>query len=299
MADAVSVPSATASATNGLAGVVGLGMMGGGMAASLDAAGLLGGVVDVSSAVFDAHPALADRARANPAALAADVDVVFVVVVDRPQIEAVLFGPEGLAEADRPGLVVCLCSTISAGDVEEIAAAAEGTGLVVVDVGIAGGPDAAATGGLLTTVGADDATFARLGPCLDALSVRSIHAGPLGSGMKLKLVKNTLSYLVMCATHEALLLGEELGFPSSLVGEVARESNLLDHFFWFPVSRPSARPFDAEADPQQVAANRHFTDIAVKDLLAAAATADAVGMDHPVTDLATDLAPRWFLLPDA
>jgi len=224
--------------------------------------------------------------------------VVFVVVVDRPQIETVLFGRDGLVEGARQGLVVCLCSTVSAEDIEAVAAAAEGSNLVVVDVGIAGGPDAAATGGLLTTVGADDATFEQLRPCLDALSVRSIHAGPLGSGMKLKLVKNTLSYLVMCATHEALLLGEELGFPSSLVGEVAKESNLLDHFFWFPVSRPSARPMGDDADPQVVTANRHFTDIAVKDLLAAGVTADAAGMDHPVMDLAVQLAPRYFLLPE-
>ena len=57
---------------------------------------------------------------------------------------------------------------------------------------------------------------------------------------------------------------------------------------------PLGIPYDADV----VAANRHFTEIARKDLQAAAATADAVGVAHPVTDLAAELAPRWFLLPE-
>jgi 3-hydroxyisobutyrate dehydrogenase-like beta-hydroxyacid dehydrogenase len=115
--------------------------------------------------------------------------------------------------------------------------------------------------------------------------------------MELKLVKNAMSYLTMCAVHESLLLGEELGFSSELVREVVVESHLVDHFFWFPQSRPSARPLDPATSPEAVVANRHYVVLAEKDLRAAAAAADAVGMDHPVIDLATELAPRYFLVP--
>ena len=238
------------------AGVVGLGMMGSGIARSLDAAGLLGAAFDVQPSVFESYPQLADRARPSAAALAADVDVVFLVVVDRAQLDDVLFAPGGVVEGAHPGLVACICSTVTVDDVAELAALAAEAGLTLVDVGIAGGPDAAATGNLLTTIGADDDTFARISPCLDAMSVRAIHAGPLGAGMKLKLVKNALSFMTMCAVHEALLLGEELGFSSALVKEVAADSNLVDHFFWFPMGRPERpalrrrhRPQDARGQP--------------------------------------------------
>jgi 3-hydroxyisobutyrate dehydrogenase-like beta-hydroxyacid dehydrogenase len=280
------------------AGVIGLGMMGSGIAVSLDAAGLLEACFDVSPAVYDACPQLAVRGRPSAAALAADVDVVFLVVVDRPQLEDVLFSQGGVVEGARPGLVACICSTVTADDVAELAARGGAAGLTVVDVGIAGGPDAAASGGLLTTTGADDATFERIRPCLAALSVRAIHAGPVGAGMKLKLVKNALSFMTMCAVHEALLLGEELGFSSELVREVATDSNLVDHFFWFPMSRPSARPYGPDTDARMLGANRHFADLARKDVAAAAAAADSVGMDHPVMDLTVAQASRYFLLPE-
>ena len=281
------------------AGVVGLGMMGSGIALSLDAAGLLGAAFDVQPAVFESFPQLADRARPTAAALAAEVDVVFLVVVDRAQLEEVLFSAGGVVEGAHAELVACVCSTVTADDVAELAARAADAGLTLVDVGIAGGPDAAATGNLLTTIGADDDIFTRIAPCLDAISVRAIHAGPLGSGMKLKLVKNALSFMTMCAVHEALLLGEELGFSSELVKEVAVDSNLVDHFFWFPMGRPSARPYGDDVDPKMLGANRHFAELARKDVAAAAAAADSVGMDHPVMDLTVAQASRYFLLPES
>jgi len=280
------------------AGVVGLGMMGSGIAMSLDAAGLLGAAHDAEPAVFESLPELAGRSRDSAAALAAAVDVVFLVVVDRPQLDEALFGPGGLVDGAHPGLVACICSTVTPADIEELAARAAVSGVTVVDVGIAGGPDAAATGNLVTTIGADSETYRRISPCLDAMSVRAYFAGPVGSGMKLKLVKNALSFMTMCAVHEALLLGEELGFSSELVKEVAVESNLVDHFFWFPMGRPSARPMLPAADPQVLGANRHFADIARKDVAAAATAADSVGMDHPVIDLTIAQAARYFLLPE-
>jgi 3-hydroxyisobutyrate dehydrogenase-like beta-hydroxyacid dehydrogenase len=280
------------------AGVIGLGMMGSGIAVTLDAAGLLGAAYDVQPAVFDSFPQLVDRSRPTAADLAASVDVAFLVVVDRAQLEDVLFSAGGVVEGAHPGLVACLCSTVTAADVEELAARAADSGLTLVDVGIAGGPDAAASGNLLTTIGADDEVYERIRPCLEAMSVRAIHAGPLGAGMKLKLVKNALSFMTMCAVHEALLLGEELGFSSQLVKEVAADSNLVDHFFWFPMGRPSARPYGSDVDAKMLGANRHFADLARKDVAAAAAAADSVGMDHPVMDLTIAQAARYFLLPE-
>jgi 3-hydroxyisobutyrate dehydrogenase-like beta-hydroxyacid dehydrogenase len=170
--------------------------------------------------------------------------------------------------------------------------------VTVADVGIAGGPDAAATGGLLTTTGADDATFERVRPCLDAMSVTAIHGGPVGAGMQLKLVKNALSFTTMAAVHEVLLFAEAMGFGPDLVKQVATDSNVLRDFFWFPMSRPSARPLPVDTDPAVLAPSRHFAAIAAKDVAAAVAEADRVGIEHPVMDLTVDLAERYFLLPE-
>jgi 3-hydroxyisobutyrate dehydrogenase-like beta-hydroxyacid dehydrogenase len=279
------------------AGVVGLGMMGGGIAATLDRAGLLAGVHDARREVLDDRPELVGRWADTPAALAEVADVVFVVVIDMPQVEQVVLGPGGIAEAGRD-VVACVCSTVEAADVQALAALAAERGVTLVDVGIAGGPDAAATGGLLTTTGADDATFERILPCLDAMSVTAIHGGPVGTGMQLKLVKNALSFMMMATVHEALLFAEEMGFGPELVKQVAADSNLLRDFFWFPMSRPSARRLPADTDPAVLAPSRHFAALAAKDVRAAAAEADRVGVDHPVMDLTVELASRYFLLPD-
>ena len=137
------------------------------------------------------------------------------------------------------------------------------------------------------------------GAVLDAMSVRTVHAGPIGAGMELKLVKNAISFMTMCAVHEGLLLGESLGFSPELVRTIAVDTNLVDHFFWFPMTRPSARPMGSDADESVRASSAHFASIAAKDLGAAIAAADSVEMEHPVMDLAQDRAPVYFLLDDA
>ena len=115
------------------AGVVGLGMMGGGIAATLDRAGMLAGVHDARRDVLDGRPELSDRWADTPAALAERADVVFVVVIDMPQVEQVVLGPGGLADAGRDA-VACVCSTVEAAAVQDLAARAAERGVTVVDV---------------------------------------------------------------------------------------------------------------------------------------------------------------------
>ena len=167
----------------------------------------------------------------------------------------------------------------------------------LLDVGIAGGPEAAASGSLLTTVGGSSDAYDRAAEALRALSVRTIYAGESGAGMSLKLLKNALSFATMSAVHECLLLGEKLGISGEQMKTIASESNLVDHFFWFPMSRPSALPLVASAR-EAVQAAEHFAGIARKDLSAAILLAEREGVDHQVLDLARDRANAYFLLPE-
>jgi 3-hydroxyisobutyrate dehydrogenase-like beta-hydroxyacid dehydrogenase len=272
-------------------------MMGGGIARSLLDAGLPVLVHDVRPEASAPLVELGASSCTSPAEIAERCGVAVVVVFDSAQVEQVLFGPGGLVNSAVRGLVIMVCSTIDPSDVEVFAARAGERSVSVIDVGIAGGPAAAATGRLVSMVGGGAEAVGAVKRVLDAMSVDVVHAGPVGSGMKLKLVKNTMSYLTMCAVHEALLLGEELGFDAALVRRIAEHSNLVDDFFWFPMSRPSARRLAENDDVSAVSSARFFAGIATKDLLAALEVGDRAGVDLPATRLAKELAERYFRVP--
>jgi 3-hydroxyisobutyrate dehydrogenase-like beta-hydroxyacid dehydrogenase len=278
-------------------GVIGLGMMGGGIARALLDADLPVLVHDVRPEAATPLVELGARDCPSPALMAIDCEVVLVVVFDSAQVEDVIFGSVGLAGAVSHSLVVLVCSTIDPGDVEAFAARGAQCGIDVIDVGIAGGPSAAVTGTLVSMVGGSAGAAAAAKQVLDAMSLDVIHAGPVGSGMKLKLVKNTMSYLTMCAVHEALLLGEEIGFDAALVRRVAEHSNLVDDFFWFPMSRSGARPLAADDDPAAIDAARFFAAVAEKDLQAALQVGERAGVDLPAARLAKAQVNRFFRVP--
>ena len=278
-------------------GIVGLGMMGSGIANSLIAAGFDCAVTDLRSELAEAEPNFFERWCSTPEEVARSADVVFVVVVDAAQAEDVMFGPNGIAQADHDDLVVCLCSTVEIAEVERLGLMVEPFSFALIDVGIAGGPDAASSGTLLTTIGGTPEAFASASPALEAISVRAMYVGALGTGMSLKLLKNALSFSVMSAVHEVLLLGEQLGISSDVLATVAKDSNLVDHFFWFPMARPSALPLKGE-DAKAIGSARHFAEIARKDVSAAIELADRAGVDHRVMDLTRDRADDYFLLPE-
>ena len=99
-------------AANVTVGLIGLGAMGAGMAASLRRAGLAPRVFDIRPGVADAFARDGGLACDSVAALAADCEVVVSVVVNAQQTEDVLFGAGGAAAAMRPGSVFVMCSTV-------------------------------------------------------------------------------------------------------------------------------------------------------------------------------------------
>jgi 3-hydroxyisobutyrate dehydrogenase-like beta-hydroxyacid dehydrogenase len=317
------------------AGVIGLGLMGSGIAASIARAGLPLTVYDIRpeavAAVFDSlldspgesgestgesadsgesvaesvnsRESAGDSVRRvrgalSPADVAAVADVICVVVFDQHQVEDVLFGTDGIATAARPGTVVCVCSTVDADSVPQLAARAEPLGIAVVDAGVAGGSPSAHTGTLVTTVGGDVAVIDTARPVLDAFSKEVIHAGPLGAGMNLKLIKNLLSYLALCAAHETLLLAETLGVDAATVRHLTESSDLVDQFFWFPFSRPTNFRLDATAPADQRERAGFFSELARKDLRSIEALAATVGLDLPAARTAREQADRYFLAPE-
>ena len=293
-------PTATSPiAASPVGGVIGLGTIGSHIAASMVRSGLPTVVYDLRAEAVQDLVAQGADAAGSAAEVARRADVVCIVVFDGAQVEDVLFGTDGIVNGATPGTVVCVCSTVEPDAITDFATRAAVADVHVIDSGVAGGWMAAAKGQLVTTVGGEPGEVEVARPVLDAFSKEVIHAGPLGAGLRLKLVKNHLSYLAMCSVHETLLLAEELGISAETVAHVTRASNLLDDFFWLPMARPTARRLGPDADPHERERAAHFAQTARKDLYAVEALAAEIGLELPAARTAREQAGRWFLAAEA
>jgi L-threonate 2-dehydrogenase len=130
-------------------GFIGLGAMGGGMAANLVRAGFVVAGCDRRQEPIDALVKAGGRAATSPAAAAKDARLLFVMVVNDAQVEDVLFGQDGALEALARGSTVVLSSTVPAAFVRDLAGRLTGHGIHLLDAPVSGGA-AGAEGGTLT-----------------------------------------------------------------------------------------------------------------------------------------------------
>lgn len=198
------------------AGVIGLGMIGGGVAVSLARRGRI-------PTVYDIRPTAADRLAGVPpvvssaAEVAESSDVVFVAVVDADQARDVLAGAQGVLDGARPGLTVVLLSTVAVPVVHELATLCEGKGVKLLDCGVTPG-DKAADNGLVAIIGGDQAVVDAVRPVLDDFAKKVVHCGPLGSGMATKIARNVITYGCWTAVNEASNLVRAAGVdPAALI----------------------------------------------------------------------------------
>jgi 3-hydroxyisobutyrate dehydrogenase len=186
-------------------GFLGLGTMGAAMAANLAKAGF---AVTAWNRTPGRAPELddIDVVRGDsPTSVAAASDVVVVCVSDTPDVEAVLFGPGGLAEGARDGLLVIDCSTIAPSATRDFGARLAKLGVSLVDAPVSGGSEGARNATLTIFVGGDAGDVARARPVLDALGKTITHVGPLGAGQAVK------------AVNQVILAGAYLGVAEGIV----------------------------------------------------------------------------------
>ncbi len=254
-------------------GVVGLGMIGGGVAVSLVRSGAAVVTHDLRS---DAADALAGVPA--PLASAADVarasEIVLVAVVDAGQARAALAGSDGVLAGASKDLVVVLLCTISPDAVRELAALCGQAGVALVDCGVTPG-FAAAEGGTVAMVGGDDDHVERAMPVLERFAKSVVHCGPLGSGMATKIACNVVTYATWRAVHEATALVAGAGVDVSKLAAVLRQANPAP-LLWQDLRHT---PLGERAAPKL----RALMD---KDLAAAQELAVAVGVAVPLVDVA-------------
>jgi len=206
-------------------GVIGLGAMGRGMAASLRRAGYHVHVCDVRPEAAQAFAADGGVACATPAEVAAHCDVVVSVVVNAAQTEAVLFGEHGAAAAMRPGSVFVMCSTVDPNWSVALEARLAAVDVLYLDAPISGGAAKAASGQMTMMTAGRPAAYAKVGGALDAMAAQVYRLGDqAGNGSKVKIINQLLAGVHIAAAAEAMALGLREGVDAAALYEVITHS---------------------------------------------------------------------------
>ena len=206
-------------------GVVGLGAMGRGMAASLRRAGWNVHVCDVRPEAAQAFAADGGVACASPAELATHCEVIVSVVVNAVQTEEVLFGAHGAAAVMKPGSLFVMCSTVDPNWSVQTEARLADLGLLYLDAPISGGAAKAASGEMTMMTAGTPAAYAKAGAALDAMAGKVYKLGDrAGFGSKVKIINQLLAGVHIAAAAEAMALGLREGVNADDLYEVITHS---------------------------------------------------------------------------
>ena len=199
-------------------GFIGLGVMGRPMAGHLIAAGhevFLNRVKAASQHLVDAGGKAVDSARA----VAEAADIVVLMLPDTPDVEAVLFGADGVAEGCAPGKLVIDMSSIAPGATKAFAARIAETGASYLDAPVSGGEVGAKAASLTIMVGGSEADFARAKPLLELMGKNITRIGGVGDGQTAKVANQVIVGLTIQAVAEGLALAEAAGADVAKVRE--------------------------------------------------------------------------------
>jgi 3-hydroxyisobutyrate dehydrogenase len=204
-------------------GFIGLGNMGGGMAANLVKAGHEVHAFDLAETALAQAVANGCDRMGTAREAAADVDAVVTMLPAGTHVRQVY--ADCVIGAAPTNAILIDCSTIDVASAKAVGASAAEQGYRMVDAPVSGGI-AAANGGTLTFMvgGADDA-FARAEPILSAMGKAVIHAGASGTGQAAKIANNMLLGATMIATCEAFLLAKKLGLDLQTFYDIASKAS--------------------------------------------------------------------------
>lgn len=262
-------------------GFIGLGNMGGPMAANLIKAGH-----DLTG--FDTAAAPEGIPLAASAALAAkDADVVITMLPNGAILGSVT---AEIHPAMKAGALHLDCSTVDVESARSAAQSAENTGLLAVDAPVSGGIGGATNGTLTFMAGGSEAAFAAANPLFDIMGQKAVHCGPSGNGQAAKICNNMILGVTMIATCEAFVLADKLGLDRQAMFDVASTSSgaswSLNTYCPAPNVGPKS-PADNDYKPGFAA------ELMLKDLNLSQMAAALVDADTPMGQAATELYKRF------
>ena len=227
----------------GTVGFIGVGNMGGPMAANLLKRGFSLVVHDVDAARVEALRARGAKAESSPARVAAAVERTICMVETTAQAESVIAGEQGIMHTARRGHVVACMSTIDPFAARRLAEQLAERGIAMVDAPVSGGTGRAQSGELTIIGGGATATFDACRDLFDAMGTQVFHVGGLGQGLAMKLVNNMLIQVNRVAVAEALVMGVKAGLDPQTIYDVVRVSTGNSWAFEHGVPKILARDF--------------------------------------------------------
>lgn len=247
-------------------GFIGLGNQGKPIAAHLAPAGFETIIYDLIPEPIAELVEGGARAAATPREVGEHADVVGICVPEDKHVIAVTLGDEGLLSGMCSGSVILVHSTVLPDTIEQLASAAAARGIEVMDACLTGGAMRAQARQLTYLIGGSPAALEKVKPYLEATTeIPPIYAGELGSGAKLKLCINLITYIQWAAAHESMVLARAIGLPQDVL-EAAGRSNgqitdMMLTFLAIHKAPESHRTSDSFQDMM-----RHNMKIAEKDL---------------------------------
>jgi len=205
-------------------GFIGLGNMGGPMAANLLKAQHKVTGYDVVSGPVSTLELQGGKAAASAAEAAAAGDIIITMLPAGPQVRAVYLGPNGIIAKAKKGALLMDCSTIDVETARLVAEEAKKAGLEMLDAPVSGGVMGAQGGTLTFMVGGTSEAFAKGRPVLANMGRTIVHAGPAGSGQIAKICNNMILAVSMIGVCEGFALAEKLGLPAQTLWDICSTS---------------------------------------------------------------------------
>ncbi|HWG78677.1 MAG TPA: 3-hydroxyisobutyrate dehydrogenase [Stellaceae bacterium] len=260
-------------------GFIGLGNMGGPMAANLVKAGHEVTGFDLSRAVLDAFVKAGGKAAATVAAAASETDIVITMLPAGPHVRLVYAGEGGVLGAARKDALLVDCSTIDVDTARAVTEAAGKRGFEMLDAPVSGGVGGAAAGTLTFMVGGSTAGFAKARPVLEGMGKTIVHAGQAGNGQAAKICNNMMLGISMIGVCEAFALADRLGLDRQRLFDISSKSSgqCWSMTSYCPVPGP------VPSSPANRDYQAGFTaDMMLKDLKLAQQAAQAAGASTPL-----------------
>ncbi len=254
--------------------VIGLGNIGGGVAANLVKAGEQVTVVDLDAAKVDALAQLGATTAADPLEAVAEAHVVFTSLPGPKHIAAVGLGDgdePGILSAMNPGAIWVELSTNDLDTARSLYGPAADAGIGIIDAPVSGGPEGAQAGTLSVYVGGETDNVEKVRELLHIIGDKVDHLGPNGAGIVAKIAQVTLCYTQTITLIEALLLGVKGGVQPTTMLDLIQNS--------------AGRSYVSESYGPEILAGTYDASFpishAAKDMRLAMSMATSVGADLP------------------
>ncbi|PPU42038.1 3-hydroxyisobutyrate dehydrogenase [Xanthomonas arboricola pv. populi] len=265
---------------------IGLGNMGGPMAANLSKAGHQLRVFDLVPAALDAAVAAGAHAASSAHDTLADAEIVISMLPASRHVEALYLGEAGILAQIPAGALVIECSTIAPASARKLAAEAQARGLAMLDAPVSGGTAGAAAGSLTFIVGGAAQALERARPVLQAMGKNIFHVGDNGAGQVAKLCNNMALGVIMAATGEALALGVAQGLDPAVLSQMMAVSTGRSWATEVCNPWPGVLP---NAPASRGYSGGFGNDLMLKDLGLVAESAVQAGVSIPLGELARNL----------